>query len=184
MRAFQARMRRLPPVLTLILLLVACASAQAAAPVKGGTWSSTYFTEPDGTQLHAAILRPTGLKDTDRTPVIMTVSVYDNSSGELGPAGEAEGASYDPVGPTNGATANYMDILPRMMQEGYTYVIVDLRGTGGSTGCQDWGGPGEQADVVSAVGWAASQEWSTGHVGIFGKSYDGVTGLIGTVKQP
>src|SRR3954453_12506662 len=184
MRAFQARMRRLLPVLTLILVLVACASAQAAAPVKGGTWSSTYFTEPDGTQLHAAILRPKGLKDTDKTPVILTVSVYDNSSGELGTAGAAEGAAYDPVGPSNGATANYTDILDRMVAEGYTYVILDLRGPGGSNGCQDWGGPGEQADVVSAVKWAASEPWSTGHVGIYGKSYDGVTALIGTVKQP
>jgi predicted acyl esterase len=177
-------MRRLTSILILVFSLVACASAQAAAPVKGGEWSSAYITEADGTSLHAAILRPKGLKATDRTPVILTVSVYDNSSGELGPAGAAEGAAYDPVGPSNGATANYTDILERMVAEGYTYVIVDLRGTGGSSGCQDWGGPGEQADVVSAVDWARQQKWSTGHVGIFGKSYDGVTGLIGVAHQP
>ena len=34
------------------------------------------------------------------------------------------------------------------MQRGYTFVMVDLRGFGGSSGCLDWGGPGEQADVV------------------------------------
>jgi predicted acyl esterase len=79
-----------------------------------------------------------------------------------------------------------MDFLTegRLMREGYTYVIVDLRGTGGSSGCQDFGGPGEQTDVVEAVKWAARQEWSTGKVGIYGKSYDGVTGLIGAAKQP
>ena len=27
------------------------------------------------------------------------------------------------------------------MQRGYTFVMVDLRGFGGSTGCLDWGGP-------------------------------------------
>ena len=62
--------------------------------------------------------------------------------------------------------------------------MVDLRGFGGSTGCLDWGGPGEQSDVVAAVQWAAAQPWSTGKVGMYGKSYDGVTGLIGVNKQP
>ena len=70
------------------------------------------------------------------------------------------------------------------MERGYTFVMVDLRGFGGSTGCLDWGGPGEQADVVKAVEWAAAQPWSTGKVGMYGKSYDGVTGLIGVNEQP
>ncbi len=79
-----------------------------------------------------------------------------------------------------------MDFLtdPRLMEKGYTYAIVDLRGTGGSSGCQDWAGPGEQADVVEAVKWAAKQPWSNGRVAIYGKSYDGVTGLIGTALRP
>jgi hypothetical protein len=62
--------------------------------------------------------------------------------------------------------------------------MVDLRGFGGSNGCLDWGGPGEQADVKAAVQWAASQTWSNGHVGMYGKSYDAVTGLIGEAQQP
>ena len=70
------------------------------------------------------------------------------------------------------------------MERGYTFVMVDLRGFGGSTGCLDWGGPGEQADVQKAVEWAAGQPWSTGSVGMYGKSYDGVTGLIGANKRP
>ena len=62
--------------------------------------------------------------------------------------------------------------------------MVDLRGFGGSNGCLDWSGPGEQADVVNAVEWAASQPWSTGKVGMYGKSYDGLTGLIGVNQRP
>ena len=53
-----------------------------------------------------------------------------------------------------------------MFEKGYTYVMVDLRGTGGSSGCNDWGGPGEQTDVKAAVEWAASREWSTGKVAL------------------
>jgi predicted acyl esterase len=70
------------------------------------------------------------------------------------------------------------------MQRGYTFVMVDLRGYGGSTGCLDWVGPGEQADVAAAVTWAADQPWSTGRVGMYGKSYDGETGLVGVANRP
>ena len=177
-------MRRV--ALLLFALLTLAAPAQATEDVPGGKWSSAYITEPDGTSLHAAILRPSNLGPDDKTPVIMTISVYDNASGEFGAAGPVEGIDYDPIGPSHGAVANYMDFLTegRLMSEGYTYVIVDLRGTGGSSGCQDWGGPGEQTDVVEAVKWAAAQSWSTGKVGIYGKSYDGVTGLIGAAKRP
>jgi hypothetical protein len=38
--------------------------------------------------------------------------------------------------------------------------------------------------VVNAVGWAASRPWSTGKVGMYGKSYDALTGLIGVDKRP
>jgi putative CocE/NonD family hydrolase len=61
--------------------------------------------------------------------------------------------------------------------------MVDLRGFGGSNGCLDWYGPGEKADV-NAVKWAASRPWSNGRVGMYRKSYDGLTGLIGVDLRP
>jgi uncharacterized protein len=57
--------------------------------------------------------------------------------------------------------------------------ILRSRGFGGSGGCLDWVGPGEQADVKAAIQWSAKQPWSTGKVGMYGKSYDAVTGLVG-----
>ena len=71
-----------------------------------------------------------------------------------------------------------------LIKKGYAFVMVDLRGFGASTGCPDWGGPGEQSDVVSAVKWAAGQKWSTGLVGTYGKSYDAETGLIAAAHHP
>ena len=38
--------------------------------------------------------------------------------------------------------------------------------------------------MVESVKWTASQPWSTGKVGMYGKSYDGVTGLVGVNKRP
>ena len=117
--------------------------------------------------------------------MILSIGPYFNHSGQTGPAGPAEDTSYDPVGPA-GPSDRFNDFVEgaKLMERGYTFVMVDLRGFGGSSGCLDWGGPGEQSDVVNAVKWAASQPWSTGKVGMYGKSYDGVTGLIGANHHP
>jgi len=87
---------------------------------------------------------------------------------------------------TGGPSDRFYDFIngAKVFERGYTWVQVDLRGFGGSTGCLDWAGPGEQADVKAAVEWAARQSWSTGKVGMYGKSYDGVTGMLGIVQQP
>ena len=173
--------RKLAPLYAVLIALLLVPSAQAADPPPGSKWSEATITTPDGTQLHADILRPSHLPDTARTPVILSIGSYFNHSGQTGPIGD----DYDPVGPT-GPSGRFHDLIAggRLMQKGYTFVMVDLRGFGGSTGCLDWGGPGEQMDVRTAVEWAATRSWSTGKVGMYGKSYDGLTGLIGAALRP
>ena len=152
----------------------------------GADWSQATFPSSDGVKLHADILRPKGLAAGAKTPVILSIGPYFNHAGQTGAVGPVQGTSYDPVGPSEGPSERFLDLVEggRLMERGYTFVMVDLRGFGGSTGCLDWAGPGEQADVVNAVKWAASQPWSTGKVGMYGKSYDGVTGLIGANQRP
>src|SRR4051812_33978651 len=172
-----------------VLALALCASSTSAAladpPPPGSDWSQASITESDGTVLHADVLRPHGLKDADKTPVIVSIGPYFNHSGQTGPTGPVEDTPYDPL-TANGPSSRFYDYIngAKVFEHGYTWVQVDLRGFGGSTGCLDWAGPGEQADVVAAVDWAAKQPWSTGNVGMYGKSYDAVTGLIGLVHQP
>ena len=172
-------------VLAALATLAFAGAAQADPPPPGSTWSETYIQEPDGTSLHADILRPSNLPANAKTPVILSIGPYFNHSGQTGPAGPAEDTPYTPVGDA-GPSARFYDFVngAHLMERGYTYVMVDLRGFGGSSGCLDWAGPGEQADVTNAVQWAASQPWSSGKVGMYGKSYDGVTGLIGEVNHP
>jgi predicted acyl esterase len=167
-------------------LLVPVAGARAADVPPGATWSEATITESDGTRLHADVLRPSALPADARTPVILSIGPYFNHAGQTGPAGPAEGTSYDPAGPSTGPSDRFLDFVEGagLMAKGYTFVMVDLRGFGGSSGCLDWAGPGEQADVKAAVEWAASRPWSTGKVGMYGKSYDAVTGLIGAVSKP
>ena len=178
-------------LIALLLSAAALCVAPAAASAGGVAYPDADFTQEfipsaGGVQLHADILRPKGATKTDKTPVIVSIGPYFNHSGQTGPAGPAEGTSYDPVGPNAGPSERFADFVEGsgLLKKGYSFVMVDLRGFGGSNGCLDWSGPGEQADVVSAVTWAASREWSNGKVGMYGKSYDGLTGLIGVDKRP
>jgi len=138
---------------------------------EGAAWTEAYFPSSGGVELHADILRPAHLAPDARTPVILSVGPYFAHAGQTGPEG------WDVVGPS----ARFQDFIngADLMANEYTFVMVDNRGYGGSTGCLDWVGPGEQADIGAAIEWSASQEWSTGDVGMYGKSYDAVTGLAG-----
>ncbi len=144
-------------------------------------WSEEYITEPDGTVLHADVLRPKHLAPGTKTPVILAVGPYFNHAGQGGVFGQVSDLPPYGLGTSVGASTRFLDLLDgaRLMARGYTFVMVDSRGTGGSTGCPDFIGPGEQADVDAAIRWAATQPWSTGKVGMYGKSYDGTTGLVG-----
>ncbi|MFB8119719.1 CocE/NonD family hydrolase [Streptomyces sp. NPDC055962] len=140
---------------------------------EGARWTQHYFPSSDrsGTELHADVLLPERLPKKARVPVVLSVGPYFGHSGQSG----AEGWTH------TGPSTRFQDFVEGtdLFDQGYAFVMVDLRGFGGSTGCLDWGGPGEQADVKAAVDWAARQPWSTGSVGLYGKSYDAVTGLIG-----
>ncbi|MFE6932855.1 CocE/NonD family hydrolase [Streptomyces sp. NPDC057699] len=157
-------------------------AATAAGPVthqqndrvpEGSLWTQHYFPSSDrsGTELHADVLLPEGLPKKAKVPVILSVGPYFGHSGQTDPEG------WDHTGPSS----RFQDFIEGtdLFDQGYAFVMVDLRGFGGSTGCLDWGGPGEQADVKAAIDWAAKQSWSTGAVGLYGKSYDAATGLIG-----
>src|SRR4051794_28069962 len=178
-------MRTLLAPAVAVAALALSAPAKADPPPPGSTWSQASIVEADGTKLHADVLRPANLPANAKTPVILSIGPYFNHSGQTGPAGPAEDTPYTPVGDA-GPSARFYDFIngAHLMERGYTWVQVDLRGFGGSSGCLDWVGPGEQADVKAAVEWAARQPWSTGKVGMYGKSYDGVTGLVGIAQQP
>jgi uncharacterized protein len=148
----------------------------------GAVWTEAYFpssmpsTDGGPVEMHADVLRPAHLGPDEPTPVIMSIGPYFSHSGQ----------TVTDTQTIAGPSTRFSNLVDgaRLMERGYTFVYVDLRGFGGSTGCVDLLGPGEQADVVSAVEWAASQPWSTGAVGLYGKSYDGSTGLVGVNHQP
>ena len=118
---------------------------------------SGYLTVRDGVQLAYEVVRPAG---DGPFPTLFTYDGYD------------AGANPDP-----GYAARY---LPR----GYALVGVNLRGTGCSTGSFDFFQPAEGVDGFEAVEWMAAQPWSSGRVGMVGKSYPGITQLFTAETQP
>jgi uncharacterized protein len=71
----------------------------------------------------------------------------------------------------------------RVVAAGYVIVIQDTRGRYASEGefnpMAD-----EAADGADAVAWAAGQPWSSGQVGMFGESYQGLTQWLAAREQP
>ena len=166
-------MRRFPLLALAAALLIFPAAAHAAVP-PGTDWTEEYFPSADGTQLHADVIRPKG---AGKTPVILAIGPY------FGHGGQQGAIDYDPT--REAPSERFKDLWTEghIFERGYTMVQVDLRGFGASQSCNDFGGPGEQADAKAAVEWAASQPWSTGKVGMWGKSYDGWTQVMALANK-
>ena len=159
--------RVLIAVISTMCALALLAPPAAYAIPEGSTFQEFQVPSGDGTLLDVDVIRAEGTPADERQPVILVVSPY--------------------TLPENGKPSSRFDDFfadSEAINEGYTYVIATLRSFGQSQGCSDWGGPGEQMDTVAAVEWAASQPWSTGKVGLLGKSYDGWTGLMAIANRP
>jgi putative CocE/NonD family hydrolase len=131
--------------LTLCGLFVALPAAAQASVWKGG-----YIQAPDGTRLRYTVILPSA---QGRFPVAL---VYDGYSEGIWPGSSDETAAY-------------------LESAGYAVLGVNVRGTGCSGGRFDFRNPVENSDGAAVVEWAARQPWSTGHVGMFGDSFPGLT---------
>ncbi|QUH04895.1 Xaa-Pro dipeptidyl-peptidase [Saccharopolyspora erythraea] len=154
-----------------------------AEPVRETVWVETGLDgDGDGVldRVAADIARPAG---TDaRVPVIMDASPYYSCCGR---GNESERKTYDDQGRPVGFPLFYDNyFIPR----GYATVLVDLAGTNRSQGCVDVGGPSDVTSARAVVDWLNGRAkgfdssdggrpveapWTTGDVGMIGKSYDG-----------
>jgi X-Pro dipeptidyl-peptidase len=115
-----------------------------------------------------------------RVPVIMDASPYYQCCGR---GNESEKKAYAADGTVTRFPLFYDNyFVPR----GYAFAAVDLAGTARSTGCGDVGGREEILSVKAAIDWLngravghradgtpARADWTTGKVGMIGKSWDG-----------
>lgn len=69
--------------------------------------------------------------------------------------------------------------------QGYAVLLVDFRGTGGSTGSRRPPFDGAEGDDgVVAIEWAAQQPWSNGRIGMWGASYGGISCVRTAAHSP
>ncbi|WP_269410961.1 Xaa-Pro dipeptidyl-peptidase [Lentibacillus daqui] len=126
------------------------------------------------------IIRPEETEDGLKVPVIMDASPYYE---KLGRGNESQIKDPDGDG-VNDLFPLYYDnyFVPR----GYAVVLPDMVGTNNSDGCPTTGGFEEIESVEVVIDWLNGKgeardkdgeiveaEWSTGKVGMIGKSYDG-----------
>jgi len=80
----------------------------------------------------------------------------------------------------------YSPLLEYFALNDYNVVIADIIGTGASSGQKETPANSsvEGKEGAAIVEWLAEQEWSTGRVGVFGKSYGGLTCLSTAAEQP
>ncbi|MFC4588773.1 Xaa-Pro dipeptidyl-peptidase [Sphaerisporangium corydalis] len=126
------------------------------------------------------IIRPRETEQGLKVPVIMDESPYYDNSGR---GNEAERKRYDAAGLPLKFPLFYDNyFVPR----GYAVLLVDMIGTNRSEGCPDVGAAADIAAGKAVIDWlngrakaygpdgaAVTAGWTTGKVGMVGKSYDG-----------
>jgi X-Pro dipeptidyl-peptidase len=131
-------------------------------------------------RVNVDIVRPKETQQGLKVPVIMDESpYYDN----LGRGNESEHKTYDAAGNPLKFPLFYDNyFVPR----GYAFLAVDMVGTTRSDGCPTSGGKGDVLGGTAVVDWLNGRArafrpdggqvratWTTGKVGMIGKSYDG-----------
>ena len=171
-------MRRAVIVLAAVCLALGWAFAAPTARAAEYVRSEEYIESTDGVRLHAFVYRPAAADGP--VPVVLTVTPYAGTGSNF--VSFATNPMGDPplVGSGTPGPGGFGE---RLVERGYAIVVVSLRGYGGSGGCLDFGGLGEQADVAASIAWSASQPWSDGAVGMIGHSYPGQTGLMGLASR-
>lgn len=81
--------------------------------------------------------------------------------------------------------ARYDPLNRYLAKQGYEVVVADMVGTGASTGhVEEMFCLREGEEGATIVEWLADQDWTNGRVGIYGKSYGGITALATAARQP
>ena len=133
---------------------------------------SEYVTVRDGTKLAIDIYRPTkhGVLHIEKLPVVWSQDRYLRAI-----------VGADRV-------YNHLDESPKLfvlLQHGYIIATADVRGSGASFGVTDgWFSPKEATDSYDITEWLAAQPWSSGKIGMTGRSYLGMTQYFAASEAP
>ena len=129
----------------------------------------------DGVSLCVDVFRPEG---DGRYPALLAMSPYSKEIQSMPVPPQPYYSSVYNRGIEAGDPAYFVS-------NGYTHVIVDVRGIGKSGGeYRGWMSDQEATDGYDLVEWMAEQPWCDGNVGMVGVSYFGAIQLSVAAKQP
>ncbi|MEQ8370145.1 MAG: CocE/NonD family hydrolase, partial [Alphaproteobacteria bacterium] len=118
----------------------------------------------DGTRLAARLWLPEDAGPDSRVPVVM---------------------EYIPYRKRDFTAGRDEAMHPYWASHGYAAIRVDLRGSGESDGVMlDEYVKQEQDDALEVIAWLAAQPWSSGSVGMMGKSWGGFNVLQVAARRP
>ncbi len=140
--------------------LVTGAAAQAAAAVRVVPFEAR---AADGTALRGDVYLP---EAGGPVATVLQLSPYWNTV----------------KGPSEGQAAS--DAVRPFVDAGFAVALVNLRGTGESDGCFQWGSRLDWSDASTVVEALAAQPWSNGNVGMYGTSYEGWSQFMAMADPP
>ena len=136
--------------------------------------TSYHVAMRDGIELAIDIFHPTtdGVAVTEPLPALWTHTRYQRASISR------DGSIFSTV-------ENWDDWLFPVIASGYVVIVVDVRGGGASFGVNTGQySPQETNDAYDMTEWIAAQSWCDGKVGMYGRSYLGITQYFAAATRP
>jgi uncharacterized protein len=146
--------------------------ALSPAPYDGYVRFAEYVVVRDGTRIAVDYYRPThaGVLHSEKLPVVFTQDRYLRAM-------VAQGHLYTRM--------YHFPPLYTLLTHGYVIATADTRGSGASFGLTDgWFGPKEAQDAYDVIEWLASRSWSSGNVGMTGRSYRAIVQYFAAAQAP
>ena len=162
----------------------------AEPPADGYERESLYLTMEDGCRIAVDALHPTrgGARLTEPAPTVLHATPYRRAfviSAEAGGAVARYAEQLRGMEPGELVTQyEERPIARELIQHGYHFVSVDIRGTGASFGAEYGDSWRAGRDMAAAVDWICEQPWSSGKVGMVGISYEGMMQFFTAAFRP
>ncbi|WP_194813521.1 CocE/NonD family hydrolase [Nocardia sp. XZ_19_385] len=154
----------------------------------------------DGAVLTADILRPGDRSGptAEPLPAIINFTAYNKMlnrhgmrfhtvlrrlAARLEPSDRTRMTARDVLRTPAGGVLEPFAINRTAVSRGYVGLMVDVRGTGSSTGTWDFFSPREQRDYLEVVRWVREQPWCNGDVAVQGLSYGAIAALLTAGQQ-
>ncbi|WP_067535797.1 CocE/NonD family hydrolase [Nocardia crassostreae] len=153
----------------------------------------------DGVVLSADLTRPAGASGPvpEPLPVVVNFTPYNKKLFRefggprirafgrwVGPSDRRRFTGRDALHTLAGGVFDVLAVSRTLVTRGYAYLMVDVRGTGTSTGRWDFFGEDEQLDYLEVLRWAREQPWCNGQIALTGISYNAIAALLAAGREP